>query len=104
MDIADPVWGRSGGGAVEWPQGPGGRPEPEALLETAPDLESYAGLLLSRLEAAGIPARTNLSQRGGVGRLFGGFSLSGVEIYVPVSRLEEAKALLGPAEDAGETK
>ena len=85
-----------------WPKGPDGEPEEPALLDNQPDFESYAGLTLSRLEAFGIPALTRLSQRGQVGRLFGGFSTAGVDIYVPKSRLDEAKELLLPVEDAGE--
>ena len=103
MDPADPVWAVGSGPEVPWPLLPDGRPEPEALLEQAPDFESYAGLTLSKLAAAGIPARVDAGQRGGVCKLFGGFSPTGVSIYIPASRLEEAKLLLRPV-DAAETQ
>ena len=103
MDPAEPVWAAGDGAGPLWPLLPDGRPEPEVLLERAPDFESYAGLTLSRLAAAGIPARVDAGQRGGVCKLFGGFSPTGVDIYVPAGRLEEAKLLLRPV-DAGQAQ
>ena len=102
LDPADPAWALGRGPEPAWPLLPDGRPEPEVLLERAPDFESYAGLTLSRLAAAGIPARVDAGQRGGVCRLFGGFSPTGVDICVPAGRLEEAKRLLRPMDAAGE--
>ena len=85
-----------------WPKNPDGTPEPPALLETDADFEAYGGLILSKLEAYGIPVVTRYGKNGQLGRVLGGFSAAGVEIFVPRSLLEDAKELLRPAPDAGE--
>lgn len=77
-----------------WPKGPDGEPEKAALLENAGDFAAYGGLTCSMLESFGIPYLTKRSGQGQIGFLYGGFSPEGVKIYVPASRLEEAKELL----------
>ena len=77
-----------------WPAGPDGTPEEAALLENEGDFAGYGGLHCSVLEAYGIPYLTNRSGPGQVGLIYGGYSPEGVRIYVPKSRLEQAKELL----------
>lgn len=78
----------------QWPQGPDGEPEQAELLELAGDFAAYGGLTCSLLESFGIPYLTKRSGQGQIGFLYGGFSPEGVKLYVPASRLEEARALL----------
>ena len=89
-------------GMKNWPVGPDGEPERPVLVGSGADFAAYAGILISKLEAFGIPVLTNRGNAEEAGFLYGGFSLAGVKLHVPESRLEEAKALLEPAEDAGD--
>jgi len=77
-----------------WPKGVDGEPEKAVLLESAGDFLAYGGLTCSILESFGIPYLTKRSEQGQIGFLYGGYSPEGVKIYVPASRLEEAKELL----------
>ncbi len=77
-----------------WPKGADGEPEEAALLENAGDFAAFGGLTCSMLRSFGIPYLTRRSAQGQIGFLYGGFSPEGVKIYVPASRLEEAKELL----------
>ena len=83
-----------------WPKGPDGQPEKAVRLEGEADLAAYGGIILSKLEAYGIPVFTNRSEQGEISMLYGGFAPTGVSFYVPESCLEDAKALLSPADDA----
>ena len=78
----------------QWPQSPDGEPEKAVLLELAGDFAAYGGLTCSMLESFGIPYLTKRSGQGQIGFLYGGFSPEGVKLYVPASRLEEARQLL----------
>ncbi len=78
----------------QWPHGPDGEPEKAELLELAGDFAAYGGLTCSLLESFGIPYLTKRSGQGQIGFLYGGFSPEGVKLYVPASRLEEARELL----------
>ena len=77
-----------------WPKGPDGKPEQAVLMETAGDFAAFGGLTCSMLESFGIPYLTKRTGQGQIGFLYGGFSPEGIQIYVPASRLEEAKELL----------
>ena len=55
---------------------------------------AFGGLTCSMLESFGIPYLLKRSGQGQIGFLYGGFSPEGVKIYVPASRLAEARALL----------
>lgn len=103
MDPAEARWSRTEDfDAVKaWPVGPDGEPEEPVLLQCAADFESYAGLTISRLEAYGIPVLTRYPDGGQLGKVVLGFSGYGVDLFVPQSRLAQAKELLIPAE-AGE--
>lgn len=86
-----------------WPLLADGSPEPPVLLETGGDFAGMSGITLSLLDSCGIPVRTDLSATGAANRICGGFSLDGVSLWVPASRVEEAKAiLLAPPEHLDE--
>lgn len=92
-------WARSRQGVPEnWPKDADGRPEQAARLAIQWELDSMADITLSLLESFGIPA----FKAGTQGKVIFGFSGLGVELYVPVSRLEEAQALLKAGEAAPE--
>ncbi len=78
-----------------WPKDAAGIPEKGALLCTEADVPGAVAIFCSMLESFSVPY---YAKRRGVGEYFHilyGRSLSaGVEIYVPASRLEEAKELL----------
>ena len=79
-----------------WPKDASGRPEEAALLCTETDVPGDVAIFCSMLESFGVPF---YAKRPGVGEylhVLWGRSLSGtgVEFYVPVSHLEEARALL----------
>ncbi|NCB62690.1 MAG: hypothetical protein EOM52_03605 [Clostridia bacterium] len=96
LEAAHPEWGREAGRLLdEWPKGPGGEPEEPGMLALAQDFEYARGLILARLEADGIPAFCRYPEGGGAGKVILGFSGYGVYLYVPKSRLEEARELVG---------
>ena len=78
-----------------WPKDAAGAPEKGALLCTKNDVPGAVAIFCSMLESFGVPYYT---RRGGAGEyfhiLYGRSLTEGVEIYVPASRLEEAKELL----------
>lgn len=78
----------------QWPKNADGEPEEAVLLENAGDFAAYGGLTCSLLESFGIPYLVKRSGQGQIGFLYGGFSPEGVKLYVPASRLEEARELL----------
>jgi len=76
--------------SARWPKDSGGQPEKAVRLTHGSELDGSAAVTVSLLESCGIPSFTTGSQ----GRVVLGFSGHGVEIYVPVSRLEEAEELI----------
>ncbi len=85
-------WGfRRGDLPEHWPTEPDGRPQQAALLIAAQsELGGGADVLLSMLSGCGIPA----FKSGSLGKVIFGFAGRGVDIYVPQSMLEDAKAIL----------
>ncbi|WP_294856156.1 hypothetical protein [uncultured Oscillibacter sp.] len=83
-----------------WPAGPDGEPErAELLISAQSELGGGADVLLSMLNGCGIPA----FKSGTLGKVIFGFAGRGVDIYVPQSLLEDAKAILdNPAQPGGE--
>ena len=73
-----------------WPKDGSGQPEQAVSLGIQWELGSMADITVSMLESCGIPAFKN----GTLGKVLGGFASQGVDICVPASRLEEARALL----------
>ncbi len=83
-----------------WPMGPQGEPEKGALLLSGSDVPGDVSILCSMLTSFGIPY---LAKRPGLGGylnlMLGRAVTAGIELYVPVSYLEQARALLeAPAE------
>ena len=81
--------------AERWPNDDNGQPEKAEKLTLQSELDGMADITLSMLEGFGIPAFKVGSQ----GKVVLSFAGLGVEIYVPASQLEEAKALLEAPED-----
>lgn len=79
---------------ARWPKAPGGQPETPAFLANLQDAGGIADMSVAMLESFGIPVLKKYHSGGGAGRIVLGFSGYGADLYVPVSRLEEAKALL----------
>lgn len=86
---------------ARWPQRADGQPESPAFLANLQDVGSIADMSVAMLESFGIPVLKKYREGGGAGRIVLGFSGYGADLYVPVSRLEEAKALL-EAPESGE--
>ena len=75
LEQAHPRVGQRDGRLLDrWPKGPDGEPEEPGMLALAQDFESSRGLILSRLEAAGIPAFYRYPEGGGLGKVVLGFS------------------------------
>ncbi|MBU5627764.1 hypothetical protein KQI82_12675 [Oscillibacter sp. MSJ-2] len=100
----DPTtWGRAEGGLYDrWPKEEGGAPEKAVFLVDLPDSGAIADMTVAQLEAYGIPVMKRYEKEGGLGRVILGFSGYGASLYVPASRLEEAKGLLEAAAPAEE--
>lgn len=89
-------WGKSLPGELLsiWPKDSSGNPEKPALLCTRLSLDMDDELMINMLGAYGIPCLKQYVGNGGFGKLILGMSGEGVEIYVPETLLEEAKALI----------
>ena len=97
MEQARDFWAMADRSLLDrWPKGADGQPEKAEKLTWQPELGGMADITLSMLEGCGIPA----FKVGTQGKVVLGFAGLGVEIYVPASRLEEAKALLEAPEEA----
>lgn len=84
-----------------WPKDAAGQDEKAVLLKQTFDSAADADTIISLLSAYGIPCFKYYDREGGAGKVINGFSGFGVSLYVPASRLEEAKELLTaqPVED-----
>lgn len=86
-----------------WPKDPDGQPEPPAFLANLrEDGGLSAQITVTQLEAYGIPVLRSYPWSGAVVRIYMGTARSGVDLYVPASRLEEARHLLEAAPDEDE--
>lgn len=86
-----------------WPKDAYGDPEePAFLANLREDGGLWAEMTASRPEACGIPVLRQYPWGGAAVRLYLGTAHSGVDLYVPASRLDEARQLLEPVpeEDA----
>ena len=96
MEQARDFWAMADKSLLDrWPKGADGQPEKAEKLTWQPELGGMADILLSMLEGCGVPA----FKVGTQGKVVLGFAGLGVEIYVPASRLEEARALLKVPEE-----
>jgi hypothetical protein len=97
-DQTPDFWARADRSLLDrWPKDADGRPEQAVRLTLQSELDGMADITLSMLEGYGIPAFKNGTQ----GKVIFGFAEHGVDICVPASRLEEARALLEAAPDDG---
>ena len=97
MEQAKDFWAMADKNLAErWPKDDNGQPEKAEKLTLQSELDGMADITISMLEGFGIPA----FKVGTQGKVVLGFAGLGVEIYVPASRLEEAKALLEAPEEA----
>ena len=78
-----------------WPRTDSGEAEPPALLMTVSNVNFRDDLIISKLEAYGIPCFKRYPGNGSFGRLVLGLSGQGVELYVPESMAEDAAVLCG---------
>jgi len=99
MEQAKDFWARADRDLLaQWPKDASGEPERAVSLGIQWEMDSRADITVSMLEGCGIPAL----KEGTLGKVLGGFAFQGVDILVPASRLEEAKALLdAPGADGG---
>lgn len=77
-----------------WPKDASGQPEAPVFLKAEKNLDMSDELLVNMLEAYQIPCLRVYPGDGSFGRLILGVSGWGVNIYVPESLYEDAKALL----------
>ena len=87
--------------APAWPRDAAGQDEKAVLLASTFDSPADADTVISLLSAYGVPCFKYYDREGGAGKVISGFSGYGVSLYVPASRLEEARELLAatPVED-----
>ena len=99
MEQAKDFWAMADKNLAErWPKDDNGQPEKAEKLTWQPELDGMADITLSMLEGFGIPA----FKVGCQGKVVLGFSGYGVKLYVPASRLEEARELMKPIDEAAE--
>ena len=77
-----------------WPAGPDGEKEPPAHLRDMADAGGLADMTVALLESCGIPVLKQYEEESTLGKVVLGFSGFGVSLYVPASRLAEAKEIL----------
>jgi len=101
MDEPKLSWGSTPHDLAErWPRSDDGTPEKAAFLTDAFEADAQADLMVEMLRAYDIPVIKRYMRDGTLGKVVLGFSGYGVGLYVPESMLEDARALLRPAEDA----
>lgn len=90
------TWGRDLPGDLteKWPRDGKGEPVRAALLTTCNQQDMGDTVLISMLEGCGIPSFRRFPHYGGFGNLMLGMSAEGVDIYVPETLLDDAKALM----------
>lgn len=82
-----------------WPYLENGQPEKPALLAHRSSVNMEDRLLINMLTAYNIPVVYNYPENGATGKILLGISGYGMDIYVPESLLEDAKALMEGAPD-----
>lgn len=89
-------WGRELPGDLleKWPKDDKGEFVTPVFLTTCSQLDMGDTVLISMLESCGIPCLRRFPHYGGFGNLMLGMSAEGVDIYVPETMAEDAKALM----------
>ncbi|MCR5136649.1 MAG: hypothetical protein K6C12_06070 [Oscillospiraceae bacterium] len=78
---------------VRWPKTLSGEPEKAVFLCNCKALDLSDELRINMLEAYGIPCLRDYPGNGSFGKVVLGMSGQGTDIYVPESKLEEARSL-----------
>lgn len=100
-----PEWGRHISGELyeRWPKDENGQPEAPVYLCHCKGLNMDETMLVTRMEAFGIPCLRQYPNNGEFGRLILGLSGTGVDIFVPASLWADATELLkDPGDDLEE--
>lgn len=99
-----PSWGfsRKGEASPLWPQDENGEPVEAAFLANVQGDQIDSEMALSLLRSFGIPYTCEFPGSGRFVKLIFGFTAAGMDIFVPTTRLEEARQLLSGGEDEGE--
>ena len=101
MDETKLTWGRTPRDLPErWPKQADGTPEAPAFLTHRMEWNYEVDLIEQMLRSYEIPVLVSRGNYGPLGKVVFGFSGEGVDLFVPAPLLEDAKALLEPAEDA----
>ena len=100
QEDARPSWYLSLPGQVYkmWPK-QGGEPEEPAFLKHCTSVDMEDEMLINMLTAYNIPAVKLYPGSGSFGKVVLGMSGEGANIYVPVSMLDDAAALIGGNEN-----
>ena len=77
-----------------WPLLENGEPEQPAFLKHCSSVDMDDVLTVNLLESFGIPCAGSYCENGALGKVILGMPGNGVDVFVPQSLLEEAKALL----------
>lgn len=96
-------WGRREYGKTydAWPRTEAGETVGAAFLTHCGPLDLEAEMIQSMLESFGIPSIRRAPGDGAFGELILGMSGNGIDIYVPCTRLDEARELLEGEPDDG---
>ena len=99
-DSAVPLWHQSLPGETykKWPKNDG-QPEEPVFLKHCTSVDMEDEMLINMLAAYDIPAVKIFPSNGSFGKVVLGMSGEGADIYVPVSKFEEAAALLEGSPD-----
>ena len=103
-DVPSPVWGRSLPGDLteKWPKDASGEPVAPVYLTHCTGLDMDDAMLVSMLEAYGIPSLRQYPNDGDFGRLILGLGGGGVDIFVPEIMAEDANDLITEVPDDDE--
>ncbi|MEG0036165.1 MAG: hypothetical protein RR743_05855 [Oscillospiraceae bacterium] len=77
----------------KWPK-TDGNPEEAVFLKHCSSVDMEDELLINMLDAYGIPAVKQYPENGSLGKVVIGMSGNGADIFVPISLLEDARALM----------
>ncbi|HHU22051.1 MAG TPA: hypothetical protein GXZ52_01325 [Clostridiales bacterium] len=87
-------WSDPGRTLAKWPAGEAGEPVAPAFLTHCSSLSFEDEMLISMLNAYGIPCLKQFPNNGALGRVVLGVSGTGTDIYVPATMLDEARDIL----------
>ncbi|MCL2843808.1 MAG: DUF2007 domain-containing protein [Oscillospiraceae bacterium] len=93
MAILDWMQGKQTEGPP-WPHKDDGTPVAPAFLTHLRATDMEGQIVVTMLESAEVPVVTQYPNNGSFGRVVLGFSGTGVDLYVPESMLEDARALM----------